>query len=107
MRGTHRMWAKRSPMSPRRVGALRAASLLDRPSPVRVEAPASRQHDRFTNTAGSRRDSLLVSERAGFSIIGEPSDGTFSSVKRTCRPAQPSPEQMEAAVGNSRIVLSG
>ena len=55
---------------------------------------------------GSRCGSLLVSERAGFSTIGEPSDGTFSSVKRTCRPAQPSPEQTDPAVGNSRIVLS-
>ena len=45
MRGTHRMEAKRSPMSPLRAGVLRATSLLDRQSPVRVEAPASRQHD--------------------------------------------------------------
>ena len=45
------MGAKRSPMSPLRAGVLRAANLFDRPSPVRVDAPAPRQHDRFMHTA--------------------------------------------------------
>ena len=43
-------------MFPRRAGALRAAILLGWPSPVQVKAPASRQHDRLTNTAVPKFD---------------------------------------------------